>query len=111
MSDLNIGTETLDLNTSRFYWRIEFLRQEGQTEVSANVFFKDTARLASGPLSGSTLGRKSFLLNIPDEHTRVTGFGSFFNNFLAMCNNAMTDYYSTGTVNPESGSLNLLDQL
>jgi acyl-CoA thioesterase FadM len=108
MADLNIGTETADINTSRFYWRIEFVRQEGQTNVSANVFFHDTLRLASGPISGSTVGQKSFLLRVPNEHAKVTGFATFFNNFLAMCNKAMEDYYETGGVNPSSGSLNIL---
>ena len=108
MADLNIGTETLDVNTSRFYWRIEFVRQEGKSDVVANVFLNDTLRLSSGPASGSDIGRQSFVLNIPDEHVKVTGFGTFFNNFLAMCNNTMMDYYSTGSINPESGSLRIL---
>ena len=108
MADLNIGTETLDINTSRFYWRVEFIRQEGQSDVFANVFFNDTIRLASGPSSGSSIGRKSFILKVPNEHARVTGFSTFFNNFLNMCNKTMADYYENGTVNPSSGSLNIL---
>ena len=108
MADLNIGSETVDLNTSRFYWRIEFARNEGQSDVLANVFFDDSIRFASGAVSGSVIGKQSFILSIPDKHARVTGFGTFFNNFLAMCNDVMSNYYQDGTVNPESGSLTKL---
>ena len=109
MSDLNLGNENIELNRSRFYWRVEFLRREGESAISANVFFKDTAKLADGENSGSVLAQNSFILTIPNEHVRVTGFSTFFNNFLAMCNNAMDGYYTTGTILPESGSLNRLD--
>ena len=110
MADLNLGNQNVELNRSRHFWRIEFLRREGSTDVSANVFFKDTAKLADGTNSGSVLVQNSFILGVPDEHVKVTGFGTFFNNFLAMCNNTMKDYYTNGTVAPESGSLNKLDQ-
>jgi len=110
MADLNLGNENVELNRTRFFWRVEFLRREGSSDISANVFFKDTAKLADGANSGSVIAQSSFILTVPNEHTRVTGFGTFFNNFLAMCNNTMRDYYTNGTVNPESGSLNKLDQ-
>ena len=109
MADLNLGNQSVELSRSRHFWRVEFLRQEGSTDILANVFFKDTARLANGTNSGSVLVQNSFILNVPDEHVRVTGFGTFFNNFLAMCNNAMSSYYTNGTILPESGSLNKLD--
>lgn len=110
MSDLNLGNENIALNRSRFFWRIEFLRKEGESEISANVFFKDTARFTDGANSGSALAQNSFILTVPNEHVKVTGFGTFFNNFLNMCNNAMSSYYTSGSVLPESGSLNKLDQ-
>lgn len=110
MADLNLGNESIELNRSRFFWRIEFVRQEETSDILANVFFKDTARFADGVNSGSVLAQSSFILTVPDDHVRVTSFGTFFNNFLSMCNNVMSDYYTSGTVNPESGSLNKLDR-
>jgi hypothetical protein len=109
MADLNLGNQNVELNRSRHFWRIEFLRREGNADIVANVFFKDTAKLADGSNSGSVLVQNSFILNVPNEHVRVTGFGTFFNNFLAMCNNAMSGYYTNGTIASESGSLNKLD--
>jgi hypothetical protein len=110
MADLNLGKENVELSRARFFWRVEFLRNEGSGDIVANVFFKDTAKLADGANSGSVLAQSSFILTVPNEHVRVTGFGTFFNNFLSMCNNVMSNYYTNGTVVPESGSLNKLDQ-
>ena len=111
MPDLNLGNENVDLNRSRFYWKIEFVRQDdGSNDVYANAFFRDTTTLAGGVSSGSVIAQHSFILTVPDEHAKVTGFGPFFNNFLSMCNNAMSGYYTSGSVALESGSLNKLDQ-
>ena len=110
MSDLNLGNENIEINRSRFFWKIEFHRDDDTGGILAHAFFKDTSKIAAGPSSGSAIARNSFILSIPDEHVRVTGFGTFFNNFIDMCNNAMSNYYTTGSVAPESGSLNILDR-
>lgn len=108
MADLNLGTQPYDLNKSRFISRIEFHRATVDGDITGKVFLKDTFTLDSGELSGSILAQHSFEVTIKDKHLKVTGFGTFFNNFLTLCNNIMSEYYQNGTLHETSGSLNTL---